>query len=75
MIFHNMLSDMGPHFGRGPKRGVNFFFFTYFLPRVGLIVWTKIQFKNLKFGMGGTLTWVKHVCEIGFLIGTKKKGV
>ena len=27
-------------------------FLTYFLPREGIIGWTKIQFKNLKFYMG-----------------------
>ena len=54
MIFHHMLSDLGPDFGKDPKRGFskNFFVLTYFLPREGLIKSTKIKFKNLKFGMG-----------------------
>ena len=42
-------ADLGPHFGRGFKQNL---FWTYFLPREGLIGWTKIQLKNLKFDMG-----------------------
>ena len=53
MIFHDILSDLVPNFGKGPKMGFkNTFFWTYFLPREGLIRSTKIQFINLKFGMG-----------------------
>ena len=53
MIFHHILSELDPHFGKGPKRGLKkTFFFTFFLQREGLNGSTKIQFKNLKFGMG-----------------------
>ena len=53
MIFYHILSDLVPDFGKGPKRVFeNNFLKTYFLPREGLIRSTKIQFINLKFGMG-----------------------
>ena len=54
MIFHHMLSDLGPAFGKGPKRGFKkkLFLLNYFLPKEGLIRSTKIQLKNMKIGMG-----------------------
>ena len=53
MIFHHLLSDLIPNFGKGLKREFKKNLFgTYFLPREDLIRSTKIQFKNLKFGMG-----------------------
>ena len=43
----------GPQFWKGPQKGVlKNFFWTYFMSREGLIRSTKIQCKNLKFGMG-----------------------
>ena len=52
MIFHYILSDLVPNFGKGPKRGFKKnLVWTYFMPREGLIRSTKIQFINMKFGM------------------------
>ena len=42
----------GPPFWKGVQKGVNKNILFYFLPREGLIGYTKIKFKNLKFGMG-----------------------
>ena len=67
MIFHNIISDLVPNFGKGPKRVKQTFTKTYFLPRERLIGSTKIQLKNLKFGI-----WYpnlsKNTGEIGFFL-------
>ena len=48
MIFHHILSDLVPDFGKSNKKGFKKHLYkTYFLPMEGLIGSTKIQ-----FGMG-----------------------
>ena len=44
IIFHHILSDLVSNFGKGPKRGLKNYFWTYFMPREGLIGSTKIKF-------------------------------
>ena len=52
MIFHHILLDLVPNFGKGPKRGLKKLFLDLFSAKGGPNQTTKIQFKNLKFGMG-----------------------
>ena len=56
MIFHQILSDPVSDFGKGPKRGVKKNNLDLYSAKEGLIRSTKIQFKNLKFGIGVDLT-------------------